>query len=80
MSHSCQSRGGCRQQCPEYRDDVELPAQPKTIRFFVIVGVATTVMAVLIVILTCLYPGVVLPAIAAFFWVLGRLLGKEGLS
>mgnify|MGYP006971839470 CR=1 FL=1 len=76
MSHSCQNRGGCRQQCPEYQNEAD-PPEHRPLRFFVIVGVATTMAVALMVLLTCLHPGAVLPAIAAFLWVLGRFLGKD---
>ena len=76
MSHSCQSRGGCSRQCLAPQDEVD-PSEPRPLRFFVIVGVATTMAVTLFVVLTILHPGAVLPAIAAFFWVLGRFLGKD---
>ena len=84
MSRNCSPRSNqncrCQQQCLDPDEEVEPVGQHRPLRFFIIVGVTTTVLVTLTVVLTCLYPGAVLPAIAAFLYVLGgRLLGKGGL-
>ena len=78
MSHSCSNSGrGCRQNCFEPEGEVE-PKQRPSVRFFIIVGVITSLAICLLAAFTILYPGAMLPALAAFMWVLGaRLLGKN---
>jgi len=74
MSCSNQNQG-CGRRCQEAECEPDSGDLRKPIRFFLIVGVASCLLVILLVVF---FPGAVLTALAAFMWVLGaKLLGKD---
>ena len=69
---------GCGKQCQDVNCEVDSRDRSKSIRFFLVVGVLTSLVVALFVIFACIFPGAVFSALAAFLWVLGAcLLGKD---